>query len=58
MPGRVANPIVGEGLVLIVLRGKGQAEGYESHRRDLQMCWNLRPNNSVILLSLSQKNLC
>lgn len=36
-PGRVANPIVREGLVLIVLRGKGQAEGYESRRRERAM---------------------
>lgn len=35
--GRVANPIVREGLVFIVLRGKGQAEGYESRRRERAM---------------------
>lgn len=57
MPERVANPIVGEGLVLIVLRGKGQAEGYESRRRDLQMCWNLRSNNSESLLMSTKHGL-
>lgn len=57
MPGRVANPAMGERLVLIVLRRKRQAEGC-----DTQISKCLGTYGQIILLillSLSQKeNLC
>lgn len=54
-PGRVANPIVREGLVLIVLRGKGQAEGYESRRRERAMSLAEEISN---VLELKAKSFC
>lgn len=55
---RVANPAVGEGLVLVP-RGKGQAEGCEPRRRDLRTDlrtpWDSRPGNSTHFALLSQK---